>query len=238
MNNRDNEVIEIDLFQVLQVIRKKILLLFTICILTSSFGFAFSKFHLKETFKATSRIIIVKDESAAVSSSVTYNDVQLSQKLVSTYKEIFKSEAISDEVINNLDLDIDSVEYNKMVDVVNENSTEVMSISVISNDPELSAKMANEIVNVFISKIYDIMKIQNVTILDRAKVPSKAYGPSVIKYTAIGGIGGLAIFALYIFIKVLTDTKVKNEDEVKSIFNYPIIGSIPDFLSKEIKYDE
>ena len=236
MNNND-EVLEIDLLQILKVVRKNFLLMIAICIITSSVGFAICKFYMTETFKATSRIIIVKDESSS-SSSVTYNDVQLSQKLVSTYTQIFKSEAISDEVINNLDLDIDSVQYNNMVNVTSENNTEVMCVEVISDDPELSEKMANEIVNVFISKIYDIMKIQNVTILDKAKVPTKKYGPSITKYTAIGGVCGLAFFALYAVLITLTDTKVKSEDEVKAIFNYPIIGSIPDFLSKEVKYDD
>lgn len=242
MNNEyDYDDDEIDLLEVFEVFKKNILLILAVCILCCTAGFAVSKFLIDETFEATSRIIIVKDESNSSSSTVTYNDVQLSQKLVSTYTQIFKSEAISDEVINNLNLealDIDSKAYNEMVNVSSANSTEVMSIQVISKDPELSARMANEIVDVFISKIYDIMKVQNVTILDQAKVPTEKYAPSVFKYTAIGGGIGVLISALIVFIKFFTDTKIKSEEEVKAILDYPIIGSIPNFLSKEVKYDD
>ena len=143
------------------------------------------------------------------------------------------SEAISDPVISNLDLfnkyEIDSEEYEKIVSVSSANNTEVINVEVKTNDPVLSAEIANEVVRVFEEKIYDIMQIENVTTLTDAKVPTKKSGPSTLKNTAIGGILGLLICAVIVIIQLFTDTKVKTEDEVKKIFDYPIIGSIPDF---------
>lgn len=243
MNNND-EIIEIDLLHVLEIIKKNLIMFISICIVTCTIGFAISKFVLDETFTAVAKIIIVKDEKASSSSStsITYSDIQLSQKLASTYQQILMSEAISDTVIDNLNLreyGIDSGKYGKIVTVKAADSTEVMNISVETTDPKLSANIANEIVKVFISKIYDIMEIQNVTILNNAKVPSRKSGPSTFKWTAIGGLIGACICALIAFIEAITDTKIKSEKEVKEIFtDCPIIGSIPDFLPKEIKYDD
>lgn len=124
---------------------------------------------------------------------------------------------------------IDTEEYNKIVKVTAEDNTEVMSITVETTSPKLSAEIANEIVDVFMSKIYNIYDVKNVSILNKAKVPEKKSGPSGLKYTAIGGCIGLLISALVVMIKLLADTKVKTEDEVKEIFDYPIIGTIPDF---------
>lgn len=242
MDDKHDDVIEIDLLQILEVARKNIILFICIFVVMCAVGFAYSEFYLPKTFAASSKIIIVKDDnSLGASSTITYNDVQLSQRLVSTYSEILKSEAISDEVIRNLSLsdrDIGTKEYNDMVKISNADSTEVITIQVISGDPQLSAAMANEIVDVFISKVYDIMRIQNVSVLDSAKVPTEKHGPSITKYTAIGGAFGIMICVLIILLKIFTDRKVKTEDEVKAILNYPIIGTIPDFLDKEIEYDD
>lgn len=236
MNNED-DVIEIDLLQVWEIIKKNILLFISICLICSAIGFSLAKFILPEKYEATAKIIIVKDEQANTSSSITYSDLQTTQKLAATYKQVFMSEAISDVVINNLDLynkyDIDTKAYNKMVTVSAEDNTEVMSIKVETTDPELSARMANEIVDVFISKIYTIYDVQNISILNNAKVPTEKSAPSTVKITAIAGFVGLLICAIVIIIKLFTDTKVKTEEEVKAIFDYPIIGSVPEFTIKE-----
>ena len=118
------------------------------------------------------------------------------------------------------------------------NNTEVMNIEVTTNDPQLSAEIANEVVDVFEEKIYDIMQIENVTTLTDAKVPEKKSGPSTLKNTAIGGVIGLLICAAIVVLQLFTDTKVKTEEEVKKIFDYPIIGSIPDFEIKDTEADE
>lgn len=236
-----NDEIEIDLLQLLNIVKKNLLSFMAICIFTCALGFGYSKFLMKETFTATAKIIIVKqDNGTSTSNNYTYSDVQLSQKLASTYSQIIMSEAVSDDVIKNLGLDIDSEKYNKIVTVSSADQTEVMNISAKTNDPKLSSDIANEVVNVFVSKIYDIMDVQNVTILNDAKVPTKKSGPSVTKYTAIGGVVGILICGIIALIKLFTDTKVKTEEEVRAIFpDYPIISTIPDFMTgKEEAEDE
>lgn len=226
----DDDVI--DLLEIWQVIKKNLVSIIAVCLLFSALGFATAKFILPKKFTATTKIIIVKDENQA-NSAVTYSDLQTSQKLAATYTQILMSEAISDEVISNLDLfnkyEINTETYGKIVKVEAENNTEVMAINVETTDPELSANIANEIVEVFISKIYNIYDVQNVSILNRAKVPEKKSSPSTIKFTAIGGGVGVFISAIIVLVKALSDTKVKTEEEIKEIFDYPVIGSIPDF---------
>ena len=79
------------------------------------------------------------------------------------------------------------------------------------------------------------MQIENVSTLTNAKVPKKASGPSLTRNLMIGLISGLMLCALITVIALFTDTKVKTEDEIKKIFDYPIIGMIPDFEINETK---
>lgn len=230
-----NDDYEISLVQIWEVIKKNFVIFLAILIVFGTIAFAGSKFLMEKKYSATATLIIVKDNDNAVSQTFTYSDVQLSQKLVSTYSQIMLSEAISDTVIANLDLGnkygIDSGIYKKIVDITNANNTEVMEVSVTTNDPHLSADIANEVVEVFQEKIYDIMNVDNVTILNKAKVPTAPSGPNAKINTAIGVLVGMVVCFAIIIIKLLTDTKVKTEEELKAIFDYPIIGLIPDFLN-------
>ena len=242
MKEQDYEY-EIDLVQVFEIIREKLVLFILICMVCCTIALCITKFVLKEEYTATAKLIVVqKSDSASAQQNYTYSDLQLSQKLASTYSQIIMSEAISDPVITNLDLydkyEIDSEEYGKIVKVSSANNTEVMNIDVTTNDPALSADIANEVVDVFEEKIYDIMQIENVTTLTDAKVPQKKSGPSTLKNMAIGGIVGLLICTGIVVLQLFTDTKVKTEEEVKKIFDYPIIGSIPDFEIKDTEAED
>ena len=233
---------EIDLLQIFEIIKSKLILFILICMVCCTTAFCITKFLMKEQFTANAKLIIVQKSDSATQQNYTYSDQQLSQKLAATYSQIIMSEAISDPVIANLDLydkyEIDSEKYAKIVKVSSANNTEVIDVEVTTTDPVLSADIANEVVNVFEEKIYDIMQIENVTTLTDAKVPQKKSGPSGLKNTAIGGIIGLLICAVITVIQLFTDTMVKTEEEVKKIFDYPVIGSIPDFEIKEMEAEE
>lgn len=232
MVNEQDEVY-IDLGRVWEAFKKIWILCVGITLVTTIVGFLISAFLLTEVFTATSRLIIVQQSNSDANQQITYNDVQLSQKLVSTYTEIIKSEAVLDKVSENLNIIYDAEDLHEMLSVKSVNNTEVIDVSVTSQDPELSAKITNEIVEVFQEEVYKIMNVSNVTVLNEAKVPTRKSGPSNTKNAGIGFAVGFMISALIVVIKTLKDTKIKTEDEVRAIFDYPIIGVIPNVdLSK------
>ena len=235
MIKHDNEY-EIDLLQAWEIIKKNAVLFLAILLVCTSIAFAGTKLLMEKKYSATATAIIVKDNESGANQTVTYTDVQLSQKLVQTYSQIMMSEAISDTVIANLDLfnkyGIDSEEYRKIVSVYSVNNTEIMNITVETSNPQLSADIANEVVDVFQRKIFSIMNVDNVTILNRAKVPTMPSGPSARKNALIGLLVGLLICVVIALVKTLKDTKVKTEEEVKKILDYPIIGVIPEFTNE------
>lgn len=235
MHYEDNDTI--DLLKLFEIVMKNIVWFIIVIILCGTVAYAGTTLLIDKTYSATATVIIVQNNNSNASQAVTYNDVQLSQKLVSTYTQILQSEAIGDSVVANLDLydkyEIDTEKLNKMVEVKAASNTEVMNITATSKDPKLSADIANEMVSVFKKKIFDIMSVENVTVLNSAKIPTKPSGPSVLKNTAIGMMIGAVLCGVYAVIVLLTDTKVKTEEDVKKIFDYPVIGVIPEFKVEE-----
>lgn len=227
MNNTDNYVI--DLQKIWNVIKKNAVLFAVIIAMCGAAFFGGTKLFLKKEYSATATVVIVTSDGQ----NITYNDVQLSQKLVDTYSRILMSENVGDKVIQNLGLDISSSDYKRIVRVDSSTNSEVLDVTATTNNPELSSKIANETVKVFSNQVYDIMNVRNVTILDTAKTPSKPSGPNVKRNTMLGVALGILLCALIALWQVLKDTKIKTEEEVKKLIYYPVIGVIPDIFTDE-----
>lgn len=235
---REEDLETIDLLKLLEIAKKRAAYFAAIVILFATIAYLASSFLITKTYSATATVIIVQKNDGAKDVGITYSDVQFSQKLVNTYIQILRSEVIGESVIANLDLyedyGIDASSLNNMVDIAAANNTEVMNITVTTNDPKLSAQIANEMVTVFQKKLLDIMAINNITILNSARVPLQPSGPNVWKNTVIAALFGAVLCGVYAVYVLLTDTKVKSEEDVKKIFDYPIIGVIPEFKVEDV----
>ncbi len=195
----ENDEIEIDLSRVFEIIKKHFKPFALIVLAASIVAALITLFLIPKKYTAEAKLIIVQ-KSNPDSQQISYNDLQTSQKLVNTYSEILKSEAISDEVIRNLNLDNEGIDHSAYLEMVNISSvkdTEVIKISVETKDPALSARIANEIVDVFQRKIVKIMNIENVTVLNSAKVPEQKSSPSNVKNTLIHLILGCVILVVW-----------------------------------------
>ena len=225
----ENDVMEISLSQIWEVIKKTWLTGILLVVVGAALAFGFTKIFIEKTYTAEAKIIIVQQRDSALNQSMSINDINLNQKLVSTYTQIMRSEAITDVVLANLGLyEMTNKDINALVSITNANNTEVMNIAATTTDPLLSAELANEMVNVFKEQIFDIMQIENVSVLNPAKVPTIPSGPKTATNTLIGMMLGFVIYGIILIIMLMTDTKVKTEDELKAVIDYPIIGYIPD----------
>ena len=102
MHYEDNDTI--DLLKLFEIVMKNIVWFIIVIILCGTVAYAGTTLLIDKTYSATATVIIVQNNNSNASQAVTYNDVQLSQKLVSTYTQILQSEAIGDSVVANLDL--------------------------------------------------------------------------------------------------------------------------------------
>lgn len=79
---------------------------------------------------------------------------------------------------------------------VNQNS-QVFSLTVTGSDPDEVAEIANEIAWTFQNSIYDIMNVENVSIISEAAVNSQPVSPVVVNNLVIGlGVGLLFGFGI------------------------------------------
>ena len=160
--------------------------------------------------------------------NVELGQIEANKALISTYSEIVKSRGIADKVISNLNLDMDYEEFSEKVSIESVKDTQIISVMVVDTIPERAQDIANETANIFKDSIGDIMKVDNVQILDGATLPEKPSSPNIKKNTAIGVVLGLILGVMISIFKEISDTTIKSQDDINKYFDLPVIGIIPD----------
>lgn len=202
----------------------KIILIITIAIIFV--GSIYSAFIKTPMYKSTTKIVLVRTGESD-SNSITQNDVTLNQKLVSTYREIVKSTRVLNKVIKSLKLDMTYEElYNKTI-VESVSDTEIIKISVVSEDASEAKEIANEIANTFSDEVTSIYQIQNISILEKAEMRKKPYNKNFVKEEIIYVLIGLVAAFGTVFVMFYFDTTIKTVEEVEEKFGLPILGQIP-----------
>ena len=177
-------------------------------------------------YKSTATLVLTRAESSDTA-SITQNDVNLNQKLVGTYSEIIKSRRILNKVIKNLKIDTTWEQLQKNVSVKNKADTELITITVVSDDSKIAPSIANEIADVFSDDIITIYNIQNVSIIDYAIESERPYNINYTKQTAIAFVAGLVISCAIIFVMFYFDTTIKSSEEIEEKLGVTVLGSVP-----------
>ena len=114
----------------------------------------------------------------------------------------------------------------KMVTISNQQNSQVFSINVKAKNAKEAAVVANKVADSFKSKIGDFMKINNVSIIDSAKISNVPVAPNQKLFTLAGLVllGGLTF--LIVLAKELSDTTIKSPDEVSQLFGLTNLGVV------------
>ncbi len=208
------------------------MLIIILGLLLGGISYGVSSYVLTPKYDSNATMIVSNstgtDSQNPEQTNVDFGQIQANKALISTYSEIVKSRGIADKVISNLNLDMDYGEFSEKVSIEPVKDTQIISVKVVDTISERAQDIANETANIFKDSIGDIMKVDNVQILDGATLPEKPSSPNIKKNTAIGVVLGLILGAMISIIKELADTTIKSQDDINKYFDLPVIGIIPD----------
>lgn len=215
-----------DLREIIKILKQNLLIIFAVVIWAAVLGAVISIYVLEPVYEASATMIVNKSNDVE-KHETTYNDILMTQKLVKTYSVIMQSNTVLERVIDALGLDMDTRKLRNMLTVTSVNETEVLKITVRSKDPELAARVANEITRQAPPEIIRAVKAGSVEIIDEATVPTEPVKPDVKMNTVIAGILGLMASIFVILLRYYFDDTIRTEDDVVEKLNLPVLGVIP-----------
>lgn len=222
------ELDTIELREIFGIIRKRLLLIFIIVLAAVIAAAILSYLVLDKEYEATTTLILGKPNDYSTNPQLQYNDVLLFQKLVKTYGEIAKSRTVSEKVIEAMELNLTAEQLQRKINVTPVGDTELIKIIVSDNNPEVAANIANKLAEVFKHQVVQIMRVENVQVVDSAKVPVDPVKPRPTVNIAIAFMVALMAGVGIAFLLEYLDHTIKTPQDVEKYMGLPVIGVIPD----------
>ena len=228
-DNVQNEEIEIDIGHILSILWDKIMVIIATGIIVGLGAFLVAKFFITPQYESETKLYVL---NRANDSATTLSDVQLSTQLTKDYKILVTSAPVMNEVIKELKLDMKASQLASSISVDTPSDTRVLQITVVSDDPYQAKKIADCVAKVSSQKICDIMKIEQVNVIEEGSL-SEIPAPIVVqKWTIIGALAGIVLSAAVIVIKSMLDDTVKTTEDVEKYFDLSTLAVIP--ISEEM----
>lgn len=191
----------------------------------------YGKFVVKDVFQAEASMCIIDSNK-----EVSMSDLQVGSALTNDYEGIIKSRVVLTKVIANLKLDIEYKELYNAVSIENPDGTRIIKINVISGNQNEAVDIANEILSVSIDEIPHVLGSNTPTVLDKAdELFVENIRRSVMSYTLIGVLAGIVISCGAVVISVITNTSIKNEEDIQKCSGLSVLGAVPDYKGKKQK---
>lgn len=221
----DNEEMEIDLLELLMVMKKHLAAILLAGIVGLVIMFAYTSFLVTPLYSASSMMYVMPDNSN--SNSSTLSDMQVGQQLTSDYSSMIKSRSFMEDVIKKLNLTIDYQQLLDKVEVTNPTSSRILQVTVNDPNPKTAADIANEVASVAESKLKEITGMQAIKIYEEAAVPDRPSSPSLKKNCALGLLAGIVLAMAVITVLYLLDDTIKTEDDIEKYLGMTTLAVIP-----------
>ncbi|MDF2588415.1 MAG: hypothetical protein K0S41_2256 [Anaerocolumna sp.] len=219
---------EFSLTELVAILIKRYVFIITCSVAGLFVFFMVSKFIINPSYTASVQMYVYTNETTT---SANLNELNYAQKIVATYINFLQTNVFYKQVSEEGDLKYSPDELKKMTSIGVVNNTEIFRISVTTNDPNDSFKIAETMQHVAPGLIRKIKSSAEISVVDPVVLPTRQSSPNVLLNTAIGGFLGFVFSVLLSLLLEIFDIKVKGQEDLLKKYQLPILGSIPSFES-------
>lgn len=156
-------------------------------------------------------------------------DINASTLLVKDYEAMASSRRVRDGAARQLNLQ-NLTGYKVSVSLVN--NTRLVEVRVEGENAVMSANVANALVAELSACIEEVMKVENITIVDTAVTPASPTGPQTLKNTAVAGIATLLLVLALVILKEAINTRIRTSEDVERFLKLPVLTKLPKMSEK------
>jgi non-specific protein-tyrosine kinase len=179
-------------------------------------------------YRASTTLLINQTQTPGV---IAYNDILTSERLTKTYSELVTKRPVLEEVISLVGQPKDAETLRDMVSVSVIRDTQLLRLSVESDDPALATILANATAQAFIAEndMKDLSRPGGVSVVELATMPTSPVKPQVGLSVVLGLIAGLVVAAGLVLLMDYLDDTVKSEQDVERVAGLTTLGLVARF---------
>ncbi|OVE67777.1 capsular biosynthesis protein [Clostridium diolis] len=227
-NIRIEESIRIE--EIINILLKRWKMILSITLLATLTAGIVSFFVIAPKYEASTKVFIGKEKTDSKDQNYNNSDIQMYQQLLKTYAEVIKTNALVEKAIDAEGFDLTSKDVLGGLTVTPAANTQILEITYISKDRNLSKEVLDSITNQFIKTSTELIPNGNVKIVEPAELPENPASPNKKLNIAIAFLLGLMVSVGLAFLLEFLDNTFKSKEQLEQILGIPVIGAIPDDL--------
>lgn len=211
---------EISIIELVQLLVRNLWLIAGVTLIGGIIAFTVSMFILQPTYVASSTVYI---RPRVNDGQISTGELAANARLANTYAEIARSNA----VLRNVSVSgFNTSQIRNSISIAAVRDTEIMRFSSTTTSATASSDIANQVVNAFISEVYEIIEIENLYVIDQAEPNFSQVGPNVLLNTLIGLVLGGMVSIGIIFLMTMLDHTISGRNQVEALLGVPVLGEI------------
>ena len=183
-----------------------------------------SKYLLTPMYTSSAHMLV---DSSAESDQLNINDINASEKLLGTCVYLLTDDAVLEEVASKLGPSYNADRLRNVLRVEALSGTMIIRITAETDDPELSARICNEMAAAAPGALRRVIKSGSVEMVGAAKPAKDPSSPNVVVNSILGMLLGFASSVVIIALLRILDNTVKDEHDLKRVMDVPVLGEIP-----------
>jgi capsular exopolysaccharide synthesis family protein len=187
-------------------------------------------FFLEDRYESYLKLYVytpsVSGEQAVVQDM---NAINLARRVVNTYIEMLNTRSFYQQISEDTGLRIQpaNIRFSVLAD------TEVFQATVNSGAPEDAMAIAQSIASIAPRVIQDIYETASLKIVDPPRLNTDPVSPNLRMNLAIGLLAGLMIAGLFVFLRDLLDTKIKDAEQLTQRYGVHVLAEVGDINAED-----
>lgn len=179
---------------------------------------------LADKYTAITNMYVVARSNVEETDTTANMDTGKSQAIANDIVALLKTERVTNAVSSSQGLE--SLKGFK-IEVKSSPENRIVSIEVTGKDPKQAAAVSDALAGEIAKISFEVLEVETVNILEKAKVPTEPSGPNRFLYTGVAMLCALVLIILILQIRATLNRAIPDAETAVTLTNTPAWGIMP-----------
>ncbi len=218
----------IDIAEILQALLSKIVWILLAAIVFAAGAFGYTKLMVTPTYNSTITIYFNHDNMSSA------GDITIATYYAQDYAKLIKKRPVLERAIADLDLDMTYGDLASRINVMIEEQSRVLDITVTDTDPETAKRIADGVAMATKQMMEELMGGERAIIWGDASLPTSPVSPSAVRNAILAAVVGLVLASAIVMVIHLYDDKLRTAENIEKALGLTVFASIPSQMAETV----
>lgn len=156
----------------------------------------------------------------------TSTNLSASQMLTNTYVVILQDAETLERAAKNMTVSASAAQLARSLSISTSEDTAIITVTAKTGDPLLSQAMCQAMASVAPEMLREVIGAGLVKTLGDVS-PAVEIAPNYVGNGIAGAVGGMLVAAVILLVLFMSDTTVRNKEDLQRVTKLPVLGEIP-----------